>query len=100
MGQIEMLTGLGVPPDRIALSHTDKIDDIGYHRSLLETGVFLCYDQGIRHAERTFSLVESMVEEGFETQIVLGTDGHGGLCGRPSEANRTWPLFTTGPGIV
>jgi predicted metal-dependent phosphotriesterase family hydrolase len=75
MGQVELLTGLGVPSDRVALSHTDKIDDPGYHRSLLETGVFLCYDQGIRDTDRTFSLLESMVGEGYASQIVLGTDG-------------------------
>lgn len=75
MGQIELLTGLGVLPNRIALSHTDKVEDPGYHRSLLETGVFLCYDQGIRDPDRTFSLVESMADGGFGDQIVLGTDG-------------------------
>jgi predicted metal-dependent phosphotriesterase family hydrolase len=75
MEQIELLTGLGVPADRIALSHTDKVTDPGYHRSLLEAGVFLCYDQGIRNMETTFSLIETMVDEGFGGQIVLGTDG-------------------------
>lgn len=75
MSQVVELTELGVPADRVALSHTDKVPDPGYHRALLETGVFLCYDQGIRDPEVTFSLVESMSSDGFVDQILLGTDG-------------------------
>lgn len=91
MAQVELLIDLGVPPDRIALSHTDKVDDPGYHRSLLATGVFLCYDQGIRDPDGTFSLVESMVGEGYGTQIVLGTDG----------ARRSlWSTLGGQPGLV
>lgn len=75
MGQIELLTGLGVSPRRIALSHTDKVDDPGYHRSLLETGALLCYDQGLRDPDTTFSLIETMVAGGFGDQILAGTDG-------------------------
>lgn len=75
MGQVERLMGLGVPAERIALSHTDKVTDAGYHRDLLATGVLLCYDQGLRDPARTLGLISSMVEHGFENQIVLGTDG-------------------------
>ena len=73
--QIEELLGLGVGPDRIALSHTDKVSDSGYHRAMLETQVFLCYDQGIREPEQTFQLLGLMVEEGFADRLLLGTDG-------------------------
>jgi phosphotriesterase-related protein len=73
--QIEKLLGLGVAPHRIALSHTDKLDDFGYHQDMLSAGVFLCYDQGIRTPEKTASLVNRMTEVGFGNQIVLGTDG-------------------------
>lgn len=75
LNQIEELAGLGVPAGRIALSHTDKVTDPAYHRALLETGVFLCYDQGLREPERTLRLVEQMIGEGFGSQILLGTDG-------------------------
>ena len=73
--QIDTLLSYGVAPDRIALSHTDRIIDPAYHRSMLETGVFLCYDQGLRDGESTFALVDRMADEGFAGQIVLGTDG-------------------------
>lgn len=73
--QVDRLVSLGVPPQRIALSHTDKVGDPGYHLALMETGVFLCYDQGIRSREPTFGLMTNMIESGFGSQILLGTDG-------------------------
>ena len=75
MQQIERLLSLGVAAERLALSHTDKVSDTGYHRDLLATGVMLCYDQGLRDTARTFGLIAAMVEQGFEHQIILGTDG-------------------------
>ncbi len=75
MSQIEELVGLGVPPGRIALSHTDKVSDRAYHLAMLEAGVSLCYDQGLRQPEHTFALLESMVEAGHTGQLLLGTDG-------------------------
>ncbi len=75
LNQIERLLQLGVPADRIALSHTDKVTDPGYHRAMLETGVSLCYDQGIRTPDETFSLVSAMIGAGYADRIMLGTDG-------------------------
>jgi 5-phospho-D-xylono-1,4-lactonase len=75
LAQIEALTGLGVSPDRIALSHTDKVADKGYHRAMLETGALLCYDQGLRAPERTLGLIGDMIEADFGSQIIVGTDG-------------------------
>lgn len=75
MGQIEELLGLGVPPERIALSHTDKVSDRGYHLAMAETGVSLCYDQGLRQPGATFALLEEMIGAGHIERLVLGTDG-------------------------
>jgi phosphotriesterase-related protein len=75
MGQIERLLDHGVSAERIALSHTDKTKDPGYHHAMLETGVFLCYDQGIRDPVTTTWLITQMIESGFGDQILLGTDG-------------------------
>jgi len=75
LNQIDELLGLGVAPGKIALSHTDKIIDSGYHRQMLEAGVFLCYDQGLRTPAQTASLVDAMTAEGFAGQVLLGTDG-------------------------
>lgn len=73
--QIDRLLELGVAPERIALSHTDKIDDPGYHREMLSTGVSLCYDQALRQPGQTLDLIVAMVEDGFADRIMVGTDG-------------------------
>jgi phosphotriesterase-related protein len=79
MGQIELFRSLEVPLERIVISHTDKVEDLGYHRDLLETGVNLEYDQALRRAgektNATAALLASMVEAGFRDQLMLGTDG-------------------------
>jgi phosphotriesterase-related protein len=73
--QVHLLIDLGVDPGRIALSHTDKVDDPGYHDEVLATGASLVYDQGLRQPERTVRLVTAMVDAGHSAGIMLGTDG-------------------------
>jgi phosphotriesterase-related protein len=89
--QIEKLLDSGVAPARIALSHTDKIADPGYHRDMLEAGVFLCYDQGLRRHEQTVGLVREMSASGYASQLLIGTDG----------ARRSlWATLGGGPGLA
>lgn len=77
--QVSLLLELGTPPDRVILSHTDKVTDPGYHRELLASGVNVEYDQSLRQAEdavpQTATLIARMCEEGFGSHIMLGTDG-------------------------
>lgn len=73
--QLAALSGMGVPSNRVILSHTDKVNDLGYHRALLGAGAWVVYDQGIRTPDDTAHLVRSMVESGFVGQLLLGTDG-------------------------
>jgi phosphotriesterase-related protein len=73
--QLDLLRDLGVPPDRVILSHTDKVVDRGYHRDLLATGTYVVYDQGLRTPETTAALVRWMVEDGYVGRLLLGTDG-------------------------
>jgi len=77
LAQIEAVTGLGFPASRVALSHTDKVDDRGYHREMLSSGAYLCYDQALRWEEenRTAALISEMVAAGFTAQLMVGTDG-------------------------
>jgi len=75
MAQVEALSSLGVSIERVVLSHTDKVPDAGYHRDLLETGVGLCYDQGLRAPDTTAFLVSEMTASGFGSQLLIGTDG-------------------------
>jgi 5-phospho-D-xylono-1,4-lactonase len=73
--QLELLDELGVPAERVILSHTDKVVDRGYHRELLAAGAWLVYDQGLRDPEGTARLVRWMVEDGHGHRLLLGTDG-------------------------
>ena len=79
MEQIELLTRLGVQPERVVISHTDKIPDLSYHRDLLQTGVYLEYDQALRQGEGaregTGRIVAAMVGEGHSGRLMLATDG-------------------------
>jgi phosphotriesterase-related protein len=91
MAQIELFGRLGVPLNRVVISHTDKLNDLSYHRDLLETGVYLEYDQASRWGEEsvdhTARIVASMVAEGHTERLMLSSDAarrsmwavHGGL---------------------
>jgi phosphotriesterase-related protein len=73
--QVDLLSSLGMPLRRVALSHTDKVADIGYHHALLEAGVMLCFDQALRDPERTVGLIADLIGAGFGDRLLVGTDG-------------------------
>ena len=76
--QVEFFSTRGVPLNRVVLSHTDKVLDAGYHRSLLQSGVNLEYDQALRQTDgeqSTAVLLARMIGEGYLGQLMLGTDG-------------------------
>ena len=75
LAQLRLLDDLGVPLDRVVLSHTDKVADLGYHRELLASGAYVVYDQGLRDPEATARLVRWMVSDGHADRLLLGTDG-------------------------
>jgi 5-phospho-D-xylono-1,4-lactonase len=89
--QLELLDELGVPAERVILSHTDKVVDRAYHRELLAAGAWLVYDQGLRDPEGTARLVRWMVEDGHGDRLLLGTDG----------ARRSlWSVLGGAPGLA
>jgi phosphotriesterase-related protein len=89
--QVALLVDLGVPAHRVALSHTDKITDRGYHREIAAAGACVVYDQGLRDPERTEQLVRWMVEDGHGDRVMLGTDG----------ARRSlWRVLGGSPGLA
>lgn len=94
IAQVELLGELGVPLDRVVISHTDKVSDLSYHRDLLETGVYLEYDQALRQGEEAFDgtgrIVAAMVEEGHTNRLMLATD---------SARRSLWSTFG-GPGLA
>lgn len=92
---VEEFTRLGFPLRRVVISHTDKSMDFSYHRDLLESGVYLEFDQALRQDPEdprgTAWLVAQAADAGFIDQITLGTDG----------ARRTlWSALGGGPGLA
>jgi 5-phospho-D-xylono-1,4-lactonase len=94
--QVELLLGEGMAADSIVLSHTDFVADAGYHRALLQAGVFLEFDrhfrwQGGEDGNPTLALIEQLVADGYGSQLVLGLDAarqgywtvYGGTPGLP-----------------
>ena len=79
MEQVEALAAIGIPLERVVMSHTDKVEDPSYHTGLLETGVSLEFDQAIRQgasaSKGTAGLLATQLERGFVKQLMLGTDG-------------------------
>lgn len=95
MEQVEFMVKIGVPLQRVVVSHTDKVSDTGYHTALLESGVNLEFDQALRQGENalggTASLLASQIERGFLDQLMLGTDG----------ARRSlWTAYGGAPGLA
>jgi phosphotriesterase-related protein len=92
--QIMLFERLRVPLDRVVISHTDKIVDLAYHRDLLDSGVYLEFDQALRQAEDavvpTSRLVAALVADGYAGQIMLATDG----------ARRSLWAHYGGPGLA
>ena len=76
--QVRLLTGAGVPPAAITLSHADKVVDRAYHREILSSGVSVEYDQAFRWPSEgdngTLTLLGWMLEDGFGDQLMLGLD--------------------------
>ena len=93
--QISLLQSLGADLRRVVLSHTDKHPDHSYHREILASGVNVEYDQSIRQLnssnKESLSLTIEMCHAGYDSQIMLGTDG----------ARRTlWNSLGGSPGLV
>ena len=93
--QISLLDSLGADLSRVVLSHTDKHPNRTYHREILASGVNVEYDQSIRQLnisnKDSLSLTIEMCHAGYDSQIMLGTDG----------ARRTlWNSLGGSPGLV
>jgi phosphotriesterase-related protein len=77
--QINLFNKLNIPLHKVTLSHTDKENDVGYHKEILSSGINVEYDQSLRQSDLdvppSASLMKAMNEEGFIAQIMLGTDG-------------------------
>ena len=95
IAQIEELSQLDVSLSNVTISHGDKVNDTSYHTEILSSGVLVEYDQCLRQfSDKTppsAELTLAMIERGFLSQIMLGTDG----------ARRTlWKSLGGEPGLA
>lgn len=93
--QLALFEQVGMPLHRVVLSHTDKIPEPALHKELLSSGVHLEYDQALRQGgdekPATARLLADMIDAGFGSQLMLGTDG----------ARRTlWTSLGGSPGLA
>ena len=92
--QVSFLVGLGVPPERVCLSHMDRNPDFWEHRRIAETGAYLGYDcpGKVKYGpdEMRIAVLKRMIEAGLGDRILLGND-----LGRPSY----WRSYGGGPGL-
>lgn len=77
--QINLFNKLGINLSNVILSHTDKVNDYGYHQEILSSGINVEYDQSLRQANDaqplSAVLTVAMIKAGYVNQIMLGTDG-------------------------
>jgi len=77
--QINLFNKLKIPVHKVTLSHTDKENDISYHKEILSSGINVEYDQSLRQSDLDVPpsalLMKAMIDAGFIDQIMLGTDG-------------------------
>lgn len=91
--QANLFSKLGADLSHVVISHADRLNDIGYHRELLKTGVRLEYDAAFRWKQDevnvTYKLLESLLPE-FPDQIVVGMD---------MAKNAYWKSYGGKPGL-
>jgi predicted metal-dependent phosphotriesterase family hydrolase len=90
--QVELFEKLGANLNHVVISHVDKQTDLGFHRELLQSGVYVEYDSHFRWKTEkenpTLNLLENMLPD-YSDKIVLGMDmakntywkSYGGLPG-------------------
>ena len=103
--QIDIVTGEGVPPDRLLVGHSDGADALDYQISLAERGVFVGFDRfGIElfqpDAVRMKNF-KALADKGYTGQLMMSQDyvncWMGGVPGvpagvSPSEVLPNWSM--------
>lgn len=91
--QVELFSKLGADLNHVVLSHVDKNKDLGYHKALMQTGVYVEYDSHFRWKTEdnwTYTLLEKLLPE-YSDQIVVGMD---------MARNTYWKSYGGKPGLV
>lgn len=79
--QVNRFDRLGANLNHVVISHVDRLQDVGYHRELLQSGVKVEYDSAFRwqnngngiEGNGTYKLLQALLPE-FPDQITMGMD--------------------------
>jgi phosphotriesterase-related protein len=93
MDQVNLFHKLGANLQHVVLSHVDKCKDMGLHKDLMQTGVFVEYDSHFRWKQGeenfTYKLLEQLLPA-HANRIVLGMD---------MARNTYWKSYGGKPGL-
>ncbi len=93
IAQAELFSKLGANLNHIVISHVDKNKDPGYHKELMQTGVYVEYDSHFRWKKGeenfTYKLLENFLPD-YSNRIVLGMD---------MARNTYWKSYGGKPGL-
>lgn len=91
--QAELFIKLGADVKHIVLSHLDRNKDLGYHKAVMQTGVYVEYDSHFRWKNDddnwTYTLLEKLLPD-FSGQITIGMD---------MARNTYWKSYNGSPGL-
>jgi len=94
MAQAELFAKLGADLSHVVLSHIDKNKDAGFHKELMQTGVYVEYDSHFRwkagEENWTYALLEKLLPD-YANRIVIGMD---------MARNTYWRSYGGKPGLI
>lgn len=94
MEQVELFSKLGADISHIVLSHVDRRKDLGFHKELMQTGVYVEYDSHFRWKSKndnwTYNLLAKLLPE-FGDRIVVGMD---------MARSTYWKSYGGAPGLI
>ncbi|MGJ9423406.1 phosphotriesterase family protein [Aeromicrobium sp. CF3.5] len=99
LGQLALLTGRGVDPQRVVVGHSGDSDDLDYLRQLMDTGAFAAFDRfGMAHVQddetRIITLLR-LLKDGYADRLLLSHDtAYFSRVTPPSWRRRVSPLWT------
>jgi phosphotriesterase-related protein len=79
LAQLEILTGAGLAPRRVAVGQQDRVDDPGQHRKIAETGAYVSFGTlGLAGEDRAaiaarVRCVMDLLEAGHASRVLLST---------------------------
>jgi phosphotriesterase-related protein len=79
LAQLEILTGAGLSPDRVAVGQQDRVDDPGQHRKIAETGGYVSFGtlglagDGQAAVGARVRCVLDLLEAGHADRVLLST---------------------------